>query len=230
MSVNTNKGKDDNHARSNPETTEKEQETPKGVASPRVGVAHTSHSQTPSILQSPYRGGSAIPQHSSTQPIQSQKTTSIPSLSALNESIQRPHSASTAPSSPQRTISDPGLLTLLGPNVSSFPFSELAFIEAMKLRTEQERTKQEFYRAESANKTLSIIQLALQAQVPPNQIPQLLAGGVPGSADDTKSKELNVRLPYQFPLSHQSPPYSQPARWVTPNWHSHDFCWSNKFK
>lgn len=217
MSVNTNKGKDDNHARSNPETTEKEQKTPKGVASPRVGVAHTSHSQTPSILQSPYRGVSALPQQpSSTQPIQSQKTTSIPSLSALNESIQRPHSASTAPSSPQRPISDPGLLTLLGPNVSSFPFSELAFIEAMKLRTEQERTKQEFYRAESANKTLSIIQLALQAQVPPNQIPQLLAGGVPGSADDTKSKELNVRLPYQFPLSHQSPAYSQPARWVNP--------------
>lgn len=209
MSVYKDKDKDDNHAKSNPKSTEKEQETPKGVESPQAAISQSDQSQTPNILQSPYRGFATVPQPTSTQASQLQKA-SIPSLSTLNESIQRPQSALTAPSSPQKTISDPGLLTLLGPNVSSFPFSELAFIEAMKLRTEQERTKQEFYRAESANKNLNIIQLALQAQLPPGQIAQLLAGGIPGSSDDTRP---NVQLPYQIP-SHASPPYPQPFRWT----------------
>lgn len=215
MSVNTIKDRDDHHARSNLETTEKEQKTPKGVASSsQVGNAPTTQPETPSLLQSPYKGHPVVPQHSSPQP--SQFHQSIPSLSALNESIQKPQSASTAPSSPQKTISDSGLLTLLGPNVSSFPFSELAFIEAMKFKAEQERTKQEFYRAESANKNLNIIQLALQAQIPTNQIPQLLTGVIPQQGvEETKPRGLDLGLPYQ-PPKHTLPPYPQSARWVNP--------------
>ncbi|CAK9681962.1 unnamed protein product [Candida parapsilosis] len=215
MSVNTIKDRDDHHARSNSETTEKEQKTPKGVASSsQVGNAPTTQPETPSLLQSPYKGHPVVPQHSSPQP--SQFHQSIPSLSALNESIQKPQSASTAPSSPQKTISDPGLLTLLGPNVSSFPFSESAFIEAMKFKAEQERTKQEFYRAESANKNLNIIQLALQAQIPTNQIPQLLTGVIPQQGvEETKPRGLDSGSPYQ-PPKHTLPPYPQSARWVNP--------------
>lgn len=43
----------------------------------------------------------------------------------------------------------------------------------MRLRTEQERTKQEFYRLEIASKNFGILQSALRAQIPPHLIPRL---------------------------------------------------------
>ena len=109
----------------------------------------------------------------------SHSQTSIPSLSVLNESIQRssnPTEPSSSSSPPGKRITDPGLLNLLGPNVGLFPYSEKAFIETMKLRTEQERTKQEYYKAEIAGRNLSIIQHAVQAQIPTHLIPQLCVG------------------------------------------------------
>lgn len=70
-------------------------------------------------------------------------------------------------------IEQSGLLLLLGPNVKSFPFSEEAYMETIKLRAEQEKTKQEYYKVETANKNLTILQTALRAHIPPNLIPQL---------------------------------------------------------
>ena len=78
-----------------------------------------------------------------------------------------------------KQIEDQGLLALLGPNVTSFPFSEETFLNALKLRAEQERTKQEYYRVETANKNLAILQTALRAQMPVNMIPLLCVGNAP---------------------------------------------------
>ncbi|ODV76633.1 uncharacterized protein CANTADRAFT_8527 [Suhomyces tanzawaensis NRRL Y-17324] len=76
-------------------------------------------------------------------------------------------------------ISSTGLLSLLGPSVSSFPYSEQAYIESVKLRSEQERTKQEFYKLEIASKNLTILQNALRAQIPVNLIPLMCVGDLP---------------------------------------------------
>ena len=107
-------------------------------------------------------------------PFQGQnKRTSIPSVSQLSESIPQ-HTNTPSLSAykfPQKQIEDQGLLALLGPNVTSFPFSEETFLNALKLRAEQERTKQEYYRVETANKNLAILQTALRAQMPVNMIP-----------------------------------------------------------
>ena len=68
---------------------------------------------------------------------------------------------------------DQGLLALLGPNVTSFPYGEEAYIESIKLRSQQEITKQQYYKIELASKNLAIIQLALKSNVPPSQISQM---------------------------------------------------------
>lgn len=81
-------------------------------------------------------------------------------------------------------IDDTGLLGLLGPNVKSFPFSEEAFVESVKLRAEQEKTKQSYYKLETANKNLLILNTALKAQVPPNLIPMMYV-----HHDDVKGKD-----------------------------------------
>ncbi|CCE89058.1 Piso0_001856 [Millerozyma farinosa CBS 7064] len=72
-------------------------------------------------------------------------------------------------------IEQSGLLSLLGPNVKSFPFSEEAYVETIKLKAEQEKTKQEYYKVETANKNLTILQTALRAHIPPSLIPQLFS-------------------------------------------------------
>lgn len=68
---------------------------------------------------------------------------------------------------------DQGLLALLGANITSFPLNEEAYIEALKLKHQQEITKQQYYKLELANKNLSIIQLALKGNIPPELIVQL---------------------------------------------------------
>lgn len=78
-----------------------------------------------------------------------------------------------------------GLLALLGPNVTAFPYSEQAYIDSIRLRTEQERTKQEFYRLEVASKNLAIMQLAVRAKIPSHMIPMMCVGG---SVEDAESR------------------------------------------
>ncbi|KAL6452210.1 BOP3 Protein BOP3 [Candida maltosa Xu316] len=106
--------------------------------------------------------------------------------------------------SPQSKIIDPGLLTLLGPNVSSFPFSEDAFKDALKLRAEQERTKQEYYKVETANKNLIILQTALRAQIPINMIPLMCVGNT-----HELNEEQMRQLVQQSTQPQQQPPPPQ---------------------
>ncbi|CAK9435387.1 uncharacterized protein LODBEIA_P01140 [Lodderomyces beijingensis] len=130
----------------------------------------------------------------------------------LNESLQRSANPS-APTSPSKELTDSGLLALLGPNVSHFPFSEGAFIETMRMKSEQERTKQEYYRAETATRNLSIVQYALQAQVPGHLIPQLcVSNALPV---EMESQKFNT-TPVQGPPPPQPQPQPQPQLQMPP--------------
>lgn len=109
-------------------------------------------------------------------PQQSQQNLQVPQISGRQGQSPAPGQT---PGQPQGAIPDTGPLSLLGPNVLSFPLSENAYIEALKLKAEQERTKQEFYRLEIVLKNWNIFQNALRAQVPAHLIPMMCVGGLP---------------------------------------------------
>ncbi|RCK55273.1 hypothetical protein Cantr_04074 [Candida viswanathii] len=135
-------------------------------------------------------------------------TTAIPSLRRLSESISHPPQLQEPYRSPQKPISDPGLLSLLGPNVTSFPFSDDSFQDALKLRAEQERTKQEYYRVETANKNLAILQTALRAQIPIHLIPLMCVGKMPELTEEQMKAMIQQPLP-QPPPGPQFQPQAQ---------------------
>lgn len=74
---------------------------------------------------------------------------------------------------------DPAVLALLGPEVAARPMSDDAFVAALRLRSEQERTKQEQVRLDIAAKNLAIVELAVKHDVPPHQIAAMCVGAVP---------------------------------------------------
>ncbi|ODV84218.1 hypothetical protein CANARDRAFT_177091 [[Candida] arabinofermentans NRRL YB-2248] len=67
----------------------------------------------------------------------------------------------------------PALQVLLGPEASTWPFSEESLRQALEVRIQQERTKQEFYKAESINRSLELMRLASKTNVPGHLIPLL---------------------------------------------------------
>ena len=164
-------------------------------------------------LQPPFQGhNTASPSHSTTT-----TAPTIPSLRRLSESLPHPPLKQEELSrSPRKPINDPGLLALLGPNVTAFPFSEESFQDALKLRAEQERTKQEYYRVETANKNLAILQTALRVQIPINLIPLMCVGKVPELTEEQMKMMLQQPLPQppiastqQFQPQGQPPPPQQ---------------------
>lgn len=109
----------------------------------------------------------------------------------------------------KREIDKSGVHTLLGPSVRGFPYSEEAFVEALKLRTEQERTKQEYYRLEIANKNMILLQQALKAQVPANLIPLFIVG-------ESKDREHNAKK------REVARPLGSPGRTARRDYHQHE--------
>ncbi|RLV96054.1 Protein BOP3 [Spathaspora sp. JA1] len=137
------------------------------------------------------------------------QTTTLSLTSPISTAMK---SSSTAPESSniqgpplgESSSSTNPILSLLGPNISSFPYSEQAFIEAMKLRAEQERTKQDYYRVETANKNLAIVQTALKAQIPTHLIPLMCIGQMP----ELPEEQAQI-MAQNFPqLRQQQPQYA----------------------
>lgn len=91
----------------------------------------------------------------------------------IDQGTHRNHRQRTGTMGHQSLALDQGLLALLGNNITSFPLNEEAYIEALKLKHQQEVTKQHYYKLELANKNLAIIQLALKAKIPAEMIVQL---------------------------------------------------------
>lgn len=73
--------------------------------------------------------------------------------------------------------------TIFGKGVSQWPYSETSLKQAIALRSEQEKTKQHYYKLESLNRSLELIKLAVHARVPGHMIPQLF------SADSAENNE-----------------------------------------
>lgn len=68
------------------------------------------------------------------------------------------------------------IASLLGPEAAVFPMNEMTFREALRLRTEQEKTRQEQIRLEVSTRNLAIMELANRNEVPPHLIPYMVAG------------------------------------------------------
>lgn len=120
--------------------------------------------------------------------------------------IESTHSQTAPPNPSTNTPSqttDPALLALLGPNITSFPWSESAFVEALRLRAEEERTKQEQIRLEIASKNLAIINKAIEHEVPAHMIPSMCVAPIPEGA--IPQRYISLQSP-------QLPVYSQLGR------------------
>lgn len=66
--------------------------------------------------------------------------------------------------------------SLLGPEAAVYPMTEITFQQALRLRTEQEKTRQEQIKLEVSTKNLAIMELAARNEVPPHLIPYMVAG------------------------------------------------------
>lgn len=137
------------------------------------------------------------------------------SVHSLIDKFSNPQASASESSSrsykkPEKTLNDPGLLGLLGSNVSTFPFSESAYVETIKLKAEQEKTKQDYYKLEIANKNLLIIQLALQAQIPSQLIPSMCVGSDFNQLTELE-KQLQARVKPPGPIPGPPAQFSFPA-------------------
>ena len=96
----------------------------------------------------------------------------------------------------KKEINESGLLSILGPEVRSFPLSEETYLEIVRLKIEQEKTKQQEYKLELVNRNLSIVQSAVQGQVPGYLIPYLCVGNLseaPGQKNDSQVTEMTTQ-------------------------------------
>ncbi|AET38799.1 Bop3p Ecym_3308 [Eremothecium cymbalariae DBVPG len=80
----------------------------------------------------------------------------------------------------------PAISSLLGPQVTSWPYSETSLIHALELKVEQEKTKQQYYRLENVSRSIDLVKIAIDAHVPGNSIPLLFNNNI----GEEKSTEL----------------------------------------
>ncbi|KAK6465319.1 hypothetical protein DFJ63DRAFT_332748 [Scheffersomyces coipomensis] len=116
------------------------------------------------------------------------------------------------PSNAFRNIDQTGLLSILGPQVSHFPYSEQSYIELVKFKTEQEKTKQDYYKLEIANKNLSIIQTSLKAQIPLNLIPLMCVGNQTATEVQQQQQQQQQQLQQQQQQQQASQQQQQQAQ------------------
>ncbi|KAL6668364.1 hypothetical protein ACI3LZ_001418 [Candidozyma auris] len=121
--------------------------------------------------------------------------------SAVPQAVGQPFRAPLQPQS---------LESILGPQFASVPFTDASLVEALKLRTEQERTRQESLRLELASRNLAIIQSAVQNDVPPHMIASMCVGPIPEAyiqqqLQQTQQARAQQHQQYQFPPRSEKP-------------------------
>lgn len=96
-------------------------------------------------------------------------------------------------------VTDQAHLALLGPNVGPMPHT--AFVEALRLRAEEERTRQEQIRLQLATKNLQLAELAVKNDVPAHLIPSMCVGSqpLPASVPQSRRSDLDAKSPYLAP-------------------------------
>ncbi|QLQ78979.1 hypothetical protein HG537_0B03260 [Torulaspora globosa] len=89
---------------------------------------------------------------------------------------------------------------LFGAKLEDTSLSDNVLEKALELRIEQERTKQQYYRVENANRVVELFKMAKEYGVPSNEIPKLF-GGEPPSIEVPSTADNSVKQPlsYKFP-------------------------------
>ncbi|SCV00953.1 LAME_0G13058g1_1 [Lachancea meyersii CBS 8951] len=82
---------------------------------------------------------------------------------------------------PERNV----MISLFGAECSEWPFSDSTLMHALAFKTQQEKTKQQFYRLECVNRSIELLKTAMRANVPGPMIAQLFQGS--GSGIDALS-------------------------------------------
>jgi len=103
---------------------------------------------------------------------------------------------------------------LLGPEITSWNFSDESLKAALALRTEQEKTKQEKYKLDIRTKTSELLSQAIKLNVPPNMLPSLFNGSPP--LDDPFYQQHQQNQQSQQQLPQQPPPGQFQPKYTTP--------------
>lgn len=107
------------------------------------------------------------------------------------------------------------ITSLLGTQATDWPYSEGALIHALQLKTQQEMTKQQYYKLENINKSIEMLRIAIAANVPGHLIPLLFNNPLPeGSASTNTPPKIEKPTPpsqtaslaNSVPLNYKFPP------------------------
>lgn len=111
-------------------------------------------------------------------PPQSRGLAPAPHLHDLRPKISNQDAQMFLPQQPEsfRPVPAAVVASLLGPEAAVYPMTEVTFQQALRLRTEQEKTRQEQIRLEVSSKNLAIMELASRNEVPPHLIPLMVVG------------------------------------------------------
>ncbi|SCV05414.1 LANO_0H06964g1_1 [Lachancea nothofagi CBS 11611] len=85
--------------------------------------------------------------------------------------------------------------SLFGAESSEWPFSDASLTQALVFKTEQEKTKQQFYKLECVNRSIELLRTAMNAKIPGPMIANLFQGsgsGVDGSGDGSRKPQDSV--------------------------------------
>lgn len=108
--------------------------------------------------------------------------------------------------------------SLFGGEFSEWPFSDASLAQALEFKTQQEKTKQQFYKVECVNRSIELLKTAMAANVPGNMIAQLFPSSqctVDGGRNAPSKIENNQKLPQvtlspkageAAPLNYKFPP------------------------
>lgn len=115
-----------------------------------------------------------------------------------------------------RPVPVPVVASLLGPEAAAFPMSEATFREALRLRTEQEKSRQEQMRLETAARNLAMMELAARSEVPAHLLPHMVAGEPADprlvSPQQHIPPSVTMAQPYVYPqMSLYGPPGYSPV-------------------
>lgn len=100
---------------------------------------------------------------------------------------------------------------IFGNSVTDWNMSETTLAKSLDFKIEQEKTKQQYYRLESINKSIELLRLASSANIPPQQITRLFgesglegpkpteAGAATVSSDNAKQSGQGPPSAYRFP-------------------------------
>ncbi|CUS24008.1 LAQU0S13e01222g1_1 [Lachancea quebecensis] len=108
--------------------------------------------------------------------------------------------------------------SLFGNECSEWPFSDASLTQALEFKTQQEKTKQQFYKLECVNRSIELLKTAMAANVPGHMVTQLFqgvsqetdAGRGPSERVEEKLPKVTIspRSGESAPLNYKFPPSS----------------------